>query len=38
MHVTEGWLLFVVAFGLLGGLAWLLGMAERRFVTMRGDR
>ena len=30
MHVTEGWLVFAVAFGLLGGLAWLLGILERR--------
>ena len=30
MHVTEGWLVFVIAFGLLGGLAWLLGVVERR--------
>ncbi len=29
MHVTEGWLVFVIAFGLLGGLAWLLGVIER---------
>ena len=35
MHVTEGWLLFVVAFGLLGGLAWLLGVFERRLAAKR---
>lgn len=30
MHLTEGWLLFVVAFGILGGTAWLLARLERR--------
>ena len=30
MHVTEGWLVFGIAFGLLSGLAWLLGVVERR--------
>jgi exosortase len=30
MHVTEGMLVFVVAFAILGGLAWLVGKAERR--------
>ncbi len=35
MHVTEGWLIFVVAFGLLGGLAWLLGVVERRLGSRR---
>jgi len=29
MHYTEGWALFVVAFALLGGVAWLLGWGER---------
>lgn len=33
MHVTEGWLLFVVAFGLLGLCAWSLTLLERRFAT-----
>lgn len=28
MHQTEGWVIFVVAFGLLGGLAWMLLQAE----------
>lgn len=28
MHVTEGWVMFVVAFGILGGGAWLLLRAE----------
>jgi exosortase len=30
MHLTEGWMIFVVAFGLLGGVSWLLGNAESR--------
>ncbi len=28
MHITEGWLMFIVAFGVLGGLAWLARQAE----------
>lgn len=28
MHLTEGWLLFLVAFGVLGLLAWILGSGE----------
>jgi len=30
MHYSEGWAIFVVAFGILGGLAWLLHALERR--------
>lgn len=30
MHLTEGWMIFVVAFLLLGGVAWLFMAAERR--------
>jgi exosortase len=33
MHVTEGMLVFVVAFAILGGVAWLMERAERRFLT-----
>lgn len=29
MHMTEGWVMFVIAFGMLGGLAWLLIQLER---------
>lgn len=29
MHMTEGWVMFVIAFALLGGIAWLLIQAER---------
>ena len=32
MHTTEGWLLFVVAFAILGALAWLATLIERRWV------
>ena len=28
MHLTEGWIIFVVAFAILGGFAWLLVQAE----------
>jgi exosortase len=30
MHMTEGWLMFLVAFGLLGLLAWALATVERQ--------
>ena len=30
MHLSEGWAIFVVAFGILGILAWLLHLIERR--------
>ncbi len=30
MHATEGWLIFVVAFAILGGLGWLIGRLEGR--------
>jgi exosortase len=30
LHATEGWLIFVVAFGILGSIAWGLGAVERR--------
>jgi exosortase len=29
MHMTEGWIVFVVAFGILGGMAWILDRLER---------
>jgi exosortase len=35
MHLTEGWLLFIVAFGMLGLLAWLLAFAEARGKARR---
>ncbi|MFL5576833.1 MAG: exosortase/archaeosortase family protein [Gemmatimonadaceae bacterium] len=37
MHTTEGWSLFLVAFAILGALAWLLAFVERR-VGGRGRR
>jgi exosortase len=33
MHVTEGWLLFLVAFVILGGAAFLASMAENRWKS-----
>jgi exosortase/archaeosortase family protein len=30
-HATEGWLLFLVSFGALGALTWLMLAVERRF-------
>jgi exosortase len=32
MHLTEGWLIFLVAFALLGGISWLMLSAERRLM------
>jgi exosortase len=32
MHLTEGWLLFVVAFTILGGVAWIASSLEQRFL------
>lgn len=31
MHLTEGWIIFVVAFGILGAIAWLILQGERLF-------
>ena len=33
MHYSEGWVIFVAAFAILGGVAWVLGAAERRLRT-----
>jgi exosortase len=35
MHVTEGWLMFIVAFGLLGLLAWVAGRLEAMYAERR---
>lgn len=35
MHYTEGWVIFVVAFAIIGGFAWLLIQAERFTSRMR---
>jgi len=32
MHVTEGWLIFVIAFFILGGIAWVFMGLERRLL------
>jgi exosortase len=32
MHMTEGWLLFLVAFAILGAAAWVLAHVERRLT------
>lgn len=37
MHLTEGWLLFIVAFGILGLLAWLARGIERRLGKVAAD-
>jgi len=36
MHYTEGWALFLVAFGILGLLAWMLAAGEKRLALHRG--
>ena len=36
MHVTEGWLMFLVAFTTLGGIAWLLTAGERWWHRRKG--
>lgn len=33
LHVTEGWLLFLVAFAILAGVTWIVRLIERRFTT-----
>lgn len=35
MHVTEGWLMFIVAFGILGMFAWLAGRLEGIYAERR---
>lgn len=36
MHLTEGWLIFVVAFAILGAISWFLLQAENGVRTWRG--
>ena len=36
MHYTEGWVLFVLAFVILGGLTWAVASAERAYRRWRG--
>jgi exosortase len=36
MHYTQGWVLFVVAFLLLGGIAWVSSKLERRLLGSAG--
>jgi exosortase/archaeosortase family protein len=36
MHATEGWLMFLVAFAALGGIAWLLTAGERWWDRRKG--
>lgn len=35
MHMTEGWVIFVVAFGILGATAWFMTQGERLWQTLR---
>ena len=34
-HITEGWLLFLVAFAILGGISWFVIKAENRWLARR---
>ena len=36
MHITEGWLLFVVSFSCIASIGWLGAVTERRW-TSRGE-
>lgn len=36
MHLSEGWLLFVIAFLILGGFTWAVGAVERRLLGPGG--
>lgn len=38
MHMTEGWIIFVVAFSILGGIAWLLLQLEEWIARHRNAR
>jgi exosortase len=35
MHLTEGWLLFLVSLSILGAFAWIETIVERRFIVWR---
>jgi exosortase len=37
MHLTEGWLLFLVSLGMTAGVTWLFGLAERLFTRTRPE-
>lgn len=37
MHLTEGWLLFVVSLGLTAGVAWVIGVVEGRIGRRRAE-
>jgi exosortase len=37
MHLTEGWLLFIVSLSILGAFAWVETLIERRFINRRRD-
>jgi len=37
LHLTEGWLLFVIAFAVLGVVAWVASAIENRLAPEPGD-
>jgi hypothetical protein len=37
MHLSEGWLLFVIAFVILGAFTWVVGGLERRVMGAPAD-
>jgi exosortase len=38
MHYTEGWVIFVVAFAILGAMAWVVGALEGGYRRVRAGR
>lgn len=36
-HMTEGWLMFLVALAMLGGISWMAMALERRFLRVTAD-
>ncbi len=38
MHLTEGWIIFIVAFLMLGAVAWVLDRGEKGFGSWRAGR
>lgn len=36
-HITEGWLMFLVALAMLGGISWIAMALERRFMRVAAD-
>ena len=37
MHITEGWLLFLVSLACIGSVAWLASFVEKLYIARRAD-